>query len=163
MIRAGTAGKAAICRARANFECSTTLHYEGGDHVIFIGAVVGFTDEPRPPLVYHSGGYGLAVKKKQPGNAREGESSFHKNFLGDLLGASDQQVFQPIRKELSALELSGDDYLILSILGIGDDRSRTNSIRCWPFQGAAPAPRCAPRFAGVDCFRNAPARTVQLV
>jgi 3-hydroxy-9,10-secoandrosta-1,3,5(10)-triene-9,17-dione monooxygenase reductase component len=127
-VARGIGGVALLAGCSAYFECSTTFRYEGGDHVIFVGEVIGFTDEARAPLVYHSGGYGLVVKKQatapaQPGNAREGEGSFNKNFLGYLLGASWQQVFQPIRKELNALELSEDEYLILSILGIGDDRS----------------------------------------
>jgi 3-hydroxy-9,10-secoandrosta-1,3,5(10)-triene-9,17-dione monooxygenase reductase component len=127
-VQRGIGGVALLDGCSAYFECNTTFRYEGGDHVIFVGEVVGFTDKARAPLVYHGGGYGLLVRKQaapsaQPGNAREGEGSFDKNFLGYLLGASYQQVFQPIRKELSALELSEDDYLILSILGIGDDRS----------------------------------------
>ncbi|MES2258414.1 MAG: flavin reductase family protein [Pseudomonadota bacterium] len=127
-VQRGIGGVALLDGCSAYFECNTTFRYEGGDHVIFVGEVVGFTDQARAPLVYHSGGYGLVVKKQapaptQPGNAREGEGSFNKNFLGYLLGASYQQVFQPIRKELLALDLSEDDYLILSILGIGDDRS----------------------------------------
>ncbi|WP_075790852.1 flavin reductase [Massilia putida] len=127
-VARGIGGVALLAGCSAYFECKTTFRYEGGDHVIFVGEVVGFTDEARAPLVYHSGGYGLVVKKQvpppaHPGNAREGEGSFNKNFLGYLLGASYQQVFQPIRKELDALDLSEDDYLVLSILGIGDDRS----------------------------------------
>jgi 3-hydroxy-9,10-secoandrosta-1,3,5(10)-triene-9,17-dione monooxygenase reductase component len=126
-LQRGIGDVALLGGCSAYFECNTTFRYEGGDHVIFVGEVVGFTDQARAPLVYHSGGYGLVVKKQvppaQPGNAREGEGSFDKNFLGYLLGASYQQVFQPIRKELLAQDLSEDDYLILSILGIGDDRS----------------------------------------
>lgn len=127
-VKRGIGGVALLDGCSAYFECKTTFRYEGGDHVIFVGEVVGFTDQARAPLVYHSGGYGLVLKKQAPpktvpDNAVEGEGSFDKNFLGYLLGASYQQVFQPIRKELRALELSEDDYLILSILGIGDDRS----------------------------------------
>lgn len=127
-LQRGAGGVALLGGCSAYFECRTTFRYEGGDHVIFVGQVISFTDQARAPLVYHSGGYGVVLKKPAPpkvvpGDAVEGEGSFNRNFLGYLLGASYQQVFQPIRKQLLALELSEDDYLILSILGIGDNRS----------------------------------------
>ena len=45
-------------RALAHFECSVEARHDGGDHVIFVGRVLGFGHHPqRKPLVYYRGGY----------------------------------------------------------------------------------------------------------
>ncbi len=42
----------------AQFECAPFAAYDGGDHVIFVGRVVHFSNRPAtPPLVYHRGSY----------------------------------------------------------------------------------------------------------
>ncbi|WP_313024407.1 flavin reductase [Pseudomonas lopnurensis] len=107
----------------ACFECKTTFRYEGGDHVIFVGEVLSFDNQMLPPLVFHSGAYKL-VMDKQAARKEEAENdgSFSKNFLGYLLGSAYQKIFTGIRAELVELGLSEEDYLILSILGIGDNR-----------------------------------------
>ena len=50
------------CSAR--FQCRTAFRHEGGDHVIFVGAVEAFDHSDRPPLVFHGGRYALAVQKE---------------------------------------------------------------------------------------------------
>ncbi len=110
------------CTAR--FECKTTFRYEGGDHVIFVGEVLSFDNNGLPPLVFHSGAYKLVMDKQAARKDEvENDGSFSKNFLGYLLGSAYQKIFTVIRAELVQLGLSEDDYLILSILGIGDNRS----------------------------------------
>ena len=52
------------CSAR--FRCRTAFRHEGGDHEIFVGEVLGFEAFERAPLVFHKGGYAVAVKKRQP-------------------------------------------------------------------------------------------------
>ncbi len=39
------------------FECRNALRHDGGDHLIFIGAVERFAWENRPPLVFQGGRY----------------------------------------------------------------------------------------------------------
>jgi flavin reductase (DIM6/NTAB) family NADH-FMN oxidoreductase RutF len=51
------------CTAR--FECRTAFQHEGGDHVIFVGEVAGFTHSERPPLIFHGGRYGMLIQKDQ--------------------------------------------------------------------------------------------------
>ncbi len=47
-----------IAGALAHFECEPYAHYDGGDHVIFIGRVVRFTAYPDDePLIFFRGGY----------------------------------------------------------------------------------------------------------
>src|ERR1700681_4436653 len=53
------------CAAR--FQCRTAYRYEGGDHVIFVGAVLAFDQSERDPLVFHGGEYAIAARK--PGMA----------------------------------------------------------------------------------------------
>jgi flavin reductase (DIM6/NTAB) family NADH-FMN oxidoreductase RutF len=57
-------GPPALSQALAVFECETHARHDGGDHVILIGKVCGFTyvsDPERkgtPPLVYYRGRFG---------------------------------------------------------------------------------------------------------
>lgn len=123
-LRRGRDGIPLLDGCTARFECKTTFRYEGGDHVIFVGEVLSFDNQGLPPLVFHSGAYKLVVDKKAAQrNADENDGSFSKNFLGYLLGSAFQKIFSGIRLELQQLQLSEDDYLILSILGIGDNRA----------------------------------------
>jgi flavin reductase (DIM6/NTAB) family NADH-FMN oxidoreductase RutF len=41
----------------ASFTCRNEFRYYGGDHVIFIGAVVAYAHTDRPPLVFARGRY----------------------------------------------------------------------------------------------------------
>lgn len=48
--------------ALAHFECKPYAHYDGGDHVIFVGEVVNFTSSNHSaPLVFCRGGYAELV------------------------------------------------------------------------------------------------------
>ncbi len=119
----GRGGVPLLDGCTARFECKTTFRYEGGDHVIFVGEVLTFDNNGLPPLVFHSGAYKLVMEKQAARKDEENDGSFSKNFLGYLLGSAYQKIFTVIRAELVHLGLSEDDYLILSILGIGDNRS----------------------------------------
>ncbi|MEO1045602.1 MAG: enoyl-CoA hydratase-related protein [Pseudomonadota bacterium] len=58
------------CTAR--FRCRTRHAYEGGDHVIFVGEVVGFEHDAKPPLLFHGGDYADKKKRVRPvGDATE--------------------------------------------------------------------------------------------
>jgi flavin reductase (DIM6/NTAB) family NADH-FMN oxidoreductase RutF len=52
-------GAALLDGSLAVFECETYAEYDGGDHTIVVGRVVGTqVDDPRAgPLMYHRGGY----------------------------------------------------------------------------------------------------------
>jgi 3-hydroxy-9,10-secoandrosta-1,3,5(10)-triene-9,17-dione monooxygenase reductase component len=41
----------------AVFECATVSHQLAGDHRLFIGRVLAFTDTKLPPLVFQAGHY----------------------------------------------------------------------------------------------------------
>src|SRR5487761_816052 len=55
------------CSAR--FQCRTAFRHEGGDHVIFVGAVESFDHSDRPPLVFHGVRYALTVQKEPAAQA----------------------------------------------------------------------------------------------
>jgi flavin reductase (DIM6/NTAB) family NADH-FMN oxidoreductase RutF len=50
----------------ANFQCRTVNRYNGGDHVIFLGAVEAYSYNRREPLLFARGGYGRFIAADQP-------------------------------------------------------------------------------------------------
>ncbi len=53
-----------LADALANFECKTRYTYDGGDHVIFVGAVERMrADLDGHPLLFYHGGYQSLVKE----------------------------------------------------------------------------------------------------
>lgn len=53
----GVGGVPLIDGAAAQFQCVCESRHDGGDHVIFIGRVIGFAYSNAEPLVYHRGNY----------------------------------------------------------------------------------------------------------
>ena len=113
------------CSAR--FQCRTAFRHEGGDHVIFVGAVESFDHSERQPLVFHGGRYALAVQKEPVPQARddstEPDSSFSQDFLIYLLGRARFQLSLALRRDLEQHGLSEAQWFVLSILGVSDDRT----------------------------------------
>ena len=111
------------CSAR--FQCRTTFRYEGGDHMIFVGTVEQFDHTARAPLVFHGGGYALAVRKQasSPDPQSEPGSSFSQDFLTYLLASAHFQLSLLMRRELERHGLSEDQWFVLSILAVSDDRT----------------------------------------
>jgi 3-hydroxy-9,10-secoandrosta-1,3,5(10)-triene-9,17-dione monooxygenase reductase component len=114
------------CSAR--FQCRTAFRYEGGDHMIFVGAVEAFDHTDRPPLVFHGGRYALAVQKEDlaspiTSDSSEPDSSFSQDFLIYLLGRAHFQLFLGVRRELELHGLSEEQWIVLSFLGLSDDRT----------------------------------------
>jgi flavin reductase (DIM6/NTAB) family NADH-FMN oxidoreductase RutF len=46
----------------ARFTCRHVEHYEGGDHLIFIGEIEEYESAGGEPLVFHSGFYRVATR-----------------------------------------------------------------------------------------------------
>ena len=53
----GHHGVPQIPNVSARFHCKTAHLYEGGDHLIIIGAVEGYTSDPQAPLLFSQGEY----------------------------------------------------------------------------------------------------------
>jgi 3-hydroxy-9,10-secoandrosta-1,3,5(10)-triene-9,17-dione monooxygenase reductase component len=115
------------CAAR--FQCKTAFAYEGGDHVIFVGQVLDFDDFKRAPLVFQGGKYALAVKKPAPrvpaADTAETGANFTRDYLGSLLSVAHAQMKTRLRPALEARGLDEEDYGVLSMLILWDDREAT--------------------------------------
>ena len=126
-LERGAAGVPLLRGCSARFQCRTAFRHEGGDHVIFVGAVESFDQSDRPPLIFHGGRYALAVRKEPvpetPQDGAEPDSSFSRDFLIYLLGRAQFQLFMSLRRDLEQHGLSEAQWLALSILGVSDGRT----------------------------------------
>jgi 3-hydroxy-9,10-secoandrosta-1,3,5(10)-triene-9,17-dione monooxygenase reductase component len=107
----------------ALFRCKTNFQYEGGDHIIFVGEVVGYEDHDLPALVFHSGKYAEARTKPVRNDMSEPDvdlnrGQFTDNFLFYLISRAHFQSSYPVRKAIYALEMSEREYFCLSLLSM---------------------------------------------
>jgi 3-hydroxy-9,10-secoandrosta-1,3,5(10)-triene-9,17-dione monooxygenase reductase component len=126
----GEGGVPLLPGCSARFRCRTAFRHEGGDHEIFVGEVLGFEAFERAPLVFHKGGYAVAVKKRQPPAAAVAvvaseppEASISRDALVYLLGSAHAMLLAAMRPALAARGLSDDDYFVLNILSVGLPRT----------------------------------------
>jgi 3-hydroxy-9,10-secoandrosta-1,3,5(10)-triene-9,17-dione monooxygenase reductase component len=131
----GEGGVPLLPGCAARFRCRMAFRHEGGDHEIFVGEVLGFEAFERAPLVFHKGGYAVAVKKRQPPPvasvpalpasiaAEPPEASISRDALVYLLGSAHAMLLAAMRPALAARGLSDDDYFVLNILSVGLPRT----------------------------------------
>ncbi|NRF65881.1 flavin reductase family protein [Aquincola sp. S2] len=126
----GEGGVPLLPGCAARFRCRTAFRHEGGDHEIFVGEVLGFEAFERAPLVFHKGGYAVAVKKRQPPPTAAAplpnespEASISRDALVYLLGSAHAMLLAAMRPALAARGLSDDDYFVLNILSVGLPRT----------------------------------------
>ena len=127
VVDRGLGGIPLLRNCSARFQCRRTFVHEGGDHLVIIGQVEAFDHEGRPPLVFHSGDYALAVGKgsgplTESSLNDEPHSSFSQDFLIYLLGRAHQQLFSTLRRDLERHGLTEDEWVALSVLGVSDHR-----------------------------------------
>jgi len=151
-IERGVAQIPLLKNCSARFECRTAFKYEGGDHVIFVGAVTSFESLDRPPLLFHGGRYALAVEKPGaaaplPADNGEPDSSFSQDFLIYLLGRAHFQLFLGLRRDLERHGLSEDEWFVLSLLGVSDNRSVAELDRILWYTGKRVTYELAARLA----------------
>lgn len=126
------------CSAR--FVCRTAFKHDGGDHVIFVGAVLSFDASSHAPLLFHAGRYAVAVEKNPADPAQdvwnsEPDSSFSRDFLIYLLGRAHFHLYHSLRSELERYALSEEEWFVLSLLGVTDNRSIADLDRLLWFTG----------------------------
>lgn len=113
------------CTAR--FQCRTAFIYEGGDHVIFVGEVLGFDKSDRPPLAFQSGQYALTARKPREGvrlsqiEQVAPECSYTEDLLGYLAGRAHYQLVAFLRTLLRNHKLDEHAFFVLSVLSIQDN------------------------------------------
>lgn len=144
------------CSAR--FECRTEFKYEGGDHVIFVGAVTAFEYFDRAPLLFHGGRYAVAVEKVSPGatpaaDTAEPDSSFSRDFLIYLLGRAHFQLFLGLRRDLERHGLSEEEWFVLSLLGVSDHRTLAELDRMLWYTGTRVSYELVARLAAANFVR----------
>jgi 3-hydroxy-9,10-secoandrosta-1,3,5(10)-triene-9,17-dione monooxygenase reductase component len=110
----------AACSAR--FQCRTVFRYEGGDHIIFVGEVIGFDRSEKAPLLYVSGEYALATRLAQAVATEEAArgvpAPFTEELLGYLLGRAHYQFMWGLRRTLDELGISDSEFFVLSLLAV---------------------------------------------
>ncbi|MDT0576089.1 flavin reductase family protein [Croceicoccus sp. F390] len=127
-LERGSSGIPLIKDCAARFECRTRHQYDGGDHVIFVGEVIGFARQASAPLIFHGGNYALAARiaaeLSQSGDATSNtDYSLSENFLGYLLGRAHFQLYGKIGEVLARHALGETDHFILSVMGMKDART----------------------------------------
>jgi len=138
-IERGPAGVPLLRGCSARFQCRTAFRHEGGDHVIFVGAVESFDHSDQTPLVFHGGRYALTVRKEPARAPREEsaepDSSFSQDFLIYLLGRAQFQLFVSLRRDLEQHGLTEAQWFALSILGVAEGRSLAELDRLLRYTG----------------------------
>jgi 3-hydroxy-9,10-secoandrosta-1,3,5(10)-triene-9,17-dione monooxygenase reductase component len=108
------------CSAR--FQCRTQFVYDGGDHVILVGQVLGFDRTQQAPLLFVTGGYAIANPRtpnvSTAGDAAAEDGLFDENLLGFLLGRAHLLYMNAFRPTFARHGLSDADFYILSLMGL---------------------------------------------
>lgn len=121
-----------LAECSARFQCRTVFRYEGGDHIIFVGEVIGFDRVETAPLLYVSGEYALATRLCGPiateaTNSTEAADAnaaaatpapFTEELLGYLLGRAHYQFMWGFRRTLEELGISDSEFFVLSLLAV---------------------------------------------
>ena len=114
-----------LSNCTARFNCRTAFIYEGGDHMIFVGEVLGFDKTDLPPLAFQSGLYALAARKPREGVLRRAaptrECRYTEDLLGYLAGRAHFQLVAALQSVLKTQQLDEQQFFILSVLSIQDN------------------------------------------
>ncbi|TMM46985.1 flavin reductase family protein [Colwellia ponticola] len=109
------------CSAR--FQCRNMVTHDGGDHLIFIGEVLGFDQQPLPPLVFQQGQYAMTARKpwedvNLSSEPAAPQCSYNEDLLGYLLGRAHFQMLYRMRKVLDQQALEDSHFFALSVMNI---------------------------------------------
>ena len=108
----GIGGAPLFANCAGRFQCETYDKLDGGDHWIFVGKVLAFDDNGRPPLCFHQGSYSMVFG--HPGSTprvddtaakitSEGRMDDHLFFMMLQAVRAYQSTYSP---KLNTLELS---------------------------------------------------------
>ncbi len=160
-VARGEGGVPLLPGCSARFRCRTAYRHEGGDHEIFVGEVLGFEAFERAPLVFHKGGYAVAVKKRPPAAdatpTELPEASISRDALVYLLGSAHAMLLARMRPALAARGLSDDDYFVLNILSVGLPRTLAELDALMALTGRRVTAECMTGLAARGLVRPAAA------
>lgn len=108
------------CSAR--FQCRLRFTYDGGDHIILVGEVLGFDRSEQAPLLYVTGNYAIASPRSPAVSTAQGVAGgngpFTEDLLGFLLGRAHLLYTHAFRPALTARGLDDADFYILSLMAL---------------------------------------------
>lgn len=112
----------------ARLQCRSSMHHDGGDHVILVGEVIEFENADLPPLVFHAGKYASALRREGmerilQQSTGELDSRLGGDLLGYLLFRTYNQFHSELWKALNEKDLSVDEFVVLSALLHRDGQS----------------------------------------
>ncbi len=123
--RPGAGGAPLLDGCAARFQCRVVHSYEGGDHVIFVGEVVGFDASGREGLLYYKGGY--AVSAAHPATTLRAAGivpgGFVDDYLDYLLLRCSQRFQRQFEQILNRHDVSHYEWRVLALLTDRDGRS----------------------------------------
>ena len=137
----GVLGSPVLDQFAALFQCRTMHQYEGGDHVILVGEVVGFERRDEAPLLFHRGRYAETLARAAGGSidAVDVENgAFTDEFLFYLLSRAHFQTSRPARIEQEKLGLSQADHLTLALLSMQGSTDAQRISELLDHTGSAP-------------------------
>lgn len=101
------------CTAR--IVCKTAFQYEGGDHIIFVGEVIDYTEGSGPPLLFLEGRYAEARRPGEDAPDRIDPERAHigSQSLTHLLARSYVQITRRIHHDLVACDMRQPRLMIM--------------------------------------------------
>ncbi|MGH8461252.1 MAG: flavin reductase [Stenotrophobium sp.] len=141
----GIGGSPLLDGCATRLQCSTAFRYEGGDHIIFVGRVLGFDHNPVAPLVFHGGSYAVATRKTNSVTASRSESrhpaaGWSEDNLAYLLGRAYFQLYGRIHKLVRLSGLSDLQYFTLATLILRDRQTLAGINQVFAYSGMQVTP-----------------------
>lgn len=104
-----------LCGCTARFVCKTAFQYEGGDHIIFVGEVIDYSEGDGPPLLYLDGRYAEA---RRPGEESPNKIDPERTHIGNqslthLLAKAYTQITRQIHRDLAACDMRQPRLMIM--------------------------------------------------
>lgn len=107
------------CSAR--FQCRIVFRFDGGDHDIVGGEIVAYENFERPPLVFLSGRYAVAMEQPVAGPVAGAGDPFEASTVTSLQYLVAKAHFQcqlGLRPELIRVDLAEVEFYLLAVLAM---------------------------------------------
>jgi len=112
-------GNPLLSGCTTRMQCRTVHMYDGGDHIIFVGEVIGLEKNDVPPLVFQGGNYAIATSTRQavPPPVDEDPRNVSANSsLGYLLASASLYYNARIYSQAKLLNVTEVEHLVLMAL-----------------------------------------------
>jgi len=112
-------GNPLLSGCTTRMQCRTIHTYDGGDHIIFVGEVIGLERNNVPPLVFQGGNYAIATSTRQavpPPPDEDPRNVGVNSSLGYLLASASLYYNARIYGQAKLLNITEVEHLVLSAL-----------------------------------------------